>query len=68
MRGTIWSVVALGTGIVMLPLILPSTGGGDDAGTAIFDLITSIAPVVGLTFAVAAFGLLIGLLGFDRGF
>jgi len=52
----------------MLPLILPSTGGGDDAGTAIFDLITSIAPVVGLTFAVAAFGLLIGLLGFDRGF
>ncbi len=68
MKGTIWSVVALGTGIVMLPLILPSTGGGDEAGTAIFDLISSITPVVGLMFAVAAFGLLIGLLGFDRGF
>jgi len=67
MKGSIWSVVALGTGIVMLPLILPSTGG-DAVGGNVFGLITSIAPVVGLTFVVAVFGLLLAFLGSDGGF
>jgi len=68
MNGSIWSVVALGTGIVMLPLILPSTGGGDATGSAIFDLVTSVAPAVGLTFVVVVFGLLVSFIGSDGGF
>jgi len=67
MKGSIWSVVALGMGVVMLPLILPSSGGGDAVGTAIFELVTSVAPVVGLTFVVAVFGLLVAFLT-DGGF
>jgi len=66
MRGTIWSVVAMGTGIVFLPLILPS-GGTDKTGDAIFGLISSLAPVLGLMFTVTVFGLLVVLLGFDNG-
>ena len=60
--------MALGVGVAMLPVILPETGGNDQVGSGIFDLITSITPIVGLTFSVAVFGLLIVYLGFDRGF
>jgi hypothetical protein len=67
MNQSVWSVVALGSAIVMLPLILP-TGGGDSTGDTIFALLTAIAPVIGITFAVAVFGLLIVFLGFDSGF
>jgi hypothetical protein len=51
----------------MLPLILPSSGS-TTAGTRIFDFISAISPVIGLTFAVATFGFLIAVLGFDSGF
>lgn len=67
MNQSIWSVVALGSATVMLPLILPA-GGGDSTGSTIFGLLTSIAPVIGITFAVAVFGLLIVFMGFDSGF
>ena len=66
MRGTIWSVVALGVGIAFLPLILPD-GGTDSTGDALFGLISSIAPVLGIMFTVAVFGLLLVFLGFDNG-
>lgn len=66
-RGSIWSVVALGVGVVMLPLILPDSGSGS-AGSTIFDLVSAISPTVGLMFSVAAFGLLIAVLGFETGF
>jgi len=68
MRGSIWNVVALGVGIAFLPSILPDSGGGDTAGDAIFELVSGIAPVVGLTFVIAVFGLLLALMSFDRGF
>ena len=66
MRGSIWSVVALGTGIAFLPLVVPNSGT-DPTGDAIYGLISAIAPVLGIMFAVAVFGLLIVLLGFDNG-
>lgn len=67
MNQSVWSVVALGSAIVMLPLILPAAGG-DSTGDTIFGLLAAIAPVIGITFTVAVFGLLIVLLGFDSGF
>jgi len=67
MNGSIWSVVALGAAVVMLPLILPSSGAGS-TGTDIFGLLTSITPVVGLTFTVAAFGLLLVFFNTGSGF
>ena len=51
----------------MLPLVLPS-GGTDSVGDNIFELVTSLTPLLGVIFAVAVFGLLLVLLGFDNGF
>jgi len=67
MNQSIWGVVALGMGVVMLPLILPSSGGGGDPGSTIFELLTSLTPILGVVFAAAVFGLLIVLSGFDQG-
>jgi len=67
MRGTIWSVVALGSGVVMLPLVLPDSGF-DTVGDNIFGVLTSLTPLLGVVFAVAVFGLLLVMLGFDNGF
>jgi len=56
----------LGVGIAFLPLILPD-GGTDPTGDALFGLISSIAPILGIMFSVAVFGLLLVFLGFDNG-
>mgnify|MGYP006440007467 CR=1 FL=1 len=66
MNQSIWGVVALGVGVAMIPLILPSSGGGG-TGSEIFELLTALTPILGVVFAAAVFGLLIVLLGFDRG-
>ena len=67
MRGSIWSVVALGAGVAMIPVMLPNSAS-DSVGTDIFDVVTSVTPLLGLVFAVAVFGLLITFLGFDKEF
>jgi uncharacterized membrane protein len=67
MRGSIWSVVALGVGVAMVPAILPSSASGS-VGTDIFGLVTTLTPLLGVIFAVAVFGLLVVFLGFDNGF
>jgi len=67
MKGSIWSVVALGTATVMLPLILPSSGV-DSTGSDIFGLLTAIAPTIGLMFVVATFGLLLVFFNSGSGF
>jgi predicted polyphosphate/ATP-dependent NAD kinase len=67
MNQSVWSVVALGIAVVMLPLIVPSSGG-DGTGSTIFELLTSITPVIGVTFTAAVFGLLIVFFGSDSGF
>jgi len=67
MNQSIWSVVALGVGVSMVPVILPSSGGGGETGSAIFELLTALSPILGVTFAAAVFGLLIVFLGFNRG-
>ena len=51
----------------MVPVILPSSGGGGETGSAIFELLTALSPILGVTFAAAVFGLLIVFLGFNRG-
>lgn len=64
MRGNIWTVVALGTGIVFLPLILDVDATGETAGI-VQDLTTAIAPVIALTFVVAVMGYFLVLFGSD---
>lgn len=51
----------------MVPVMLPNSAS-DSVGTDIFDVVTSVTPLLGLVFAVAVFGLLITFLGFDKEF
>lgn len=55
MRGSIWTVASLGTGLVLLPLILDVDATGETADI-VSQLTTAIAPVVALTFIMAVFG------------
>ena len=64
MRGNIWTVVALGVSIVFIPLVLDVDASGETA-SIVESLTTAIAPVVGLTFIIAVFGLFLVLFGSD---
>lgn len=59
MRGSIWSVVALGTAAAMTPAILDVDVTAGSTGETVLDLLTIFDPLIGLAAAVAAFGLLI---------
>ena len=64
MRGTIWTVVAVGVGAVFTPLVLdidPSTGTGEDA----LALLSAVGPLVAFAFVLAVFGLLVTFFGRD---
>lgn len=59
MRGSIWTIAALGIGAAMTPLILDIDVSGDATGETALALLSSVGPVVGLAFVVAVFGLLV---------
>lgn len=59
MRGSIFTLVALGAGAAMTPLILDVDVSGDATGQTALDLLAPMGTIIGLAFAVAAFGLLL---------
>jgi hypothetical protein len=68
MRGSIWSVVALFTAAAMAPAVLDVDVAPGSTGDAIMGLLTTFGPLLGLTAAVVAFGLLIAFLSDSGGF
>lgn len=65
MRGNTWTIVALGVGVVFLPLVLSEDLVTDGTGETIFDLVTALGVPVALMFIVAVFAFFIVL--FDGG-
>ena len=60
MRGSFWTIVVLGIGAAMTPLILGDVDvGGDETGETALALIASIDILIALAFFVACFGLLL---------
>ena len=69
MRVSIWTVVALGVGAAMTPLILGDVDvSGDSTGETALQLLSSIDLLIGLSFVVAVFGLLLLTMFSDSGF
>ena len=64
MRGSIWTVVALGAGLGLLPAIL-DVGSPDETGQTVLSLTGSLAPILGLTLFVAAMALVIAFFTAD---
>jgi len=59
MRGSIWSVVAVGTAAAMAPAILDVQVSAGSTGDDILGLLTIFDPLLGVAFAIVAFGLLL---------
>ena len=59
MRGSIFTVVALGVGAALTPALLDIDVAGDPTGQTTLDLLAPWGTLLGLVFAVAAFGLLL---------
>jgi len=59
MRGSIYTVVALGVGVALTPAVLDIDVTGDATGQTLVDLLAPWGTLLGLVFAVAAFGLLL---------
>jgi len=67
MRGSIWTIVAVGVGAAMTPAVLDVDVSGDATGQTALDLLAVGGPVVGLAFVIAVFGLLLAFFT-DSGF
>jgi hypothetical protein len=67
MRGSIWSVVALGAAAAMAPAILDVQVSAGSTGDDILGLLTIFDPLLGLAFVIVAFGLLLTYFS-DSGF
>ena len=61
MRGSIFTVVAVGVGAALTPAMLDVDVSGDATGQTVVDLLAPFGTILGLAFAVAAFGLLLAL-------
>lgn len=68
MRGSIWTVVAVGVGAVMTPAILDADVGSDATGDTVLTVLSPFDLLIGLAFAVACFGLLIAFFQDSGGF
>lgn len=68
MRGTIWSVVALGVTVAFLPLVFSDTlaSNADSVGTDLLELIGTLTPVFGVLVLLAATGLFLSLFTNER--
>lgn len=58
MRGSIWTIVAIGVGAALTPAILDIDVTGDSTGGDALAVLGSVEVVIGLAFMVACFGLL----------
>ena len=67
MRGSIWTIVAVGVGAAMTPAVLDVDVSGDATGQTALDLLAVLGPVVGVAFVIAVFGLLLAFFT-DSGF
>jgi len=68
MRGSIWSVVALGTGAAMVPAVLDVNVAAGSTGDDILGLLSTFDPLIGVAAAIVAFGLLLVLFTDSGGF
>jgi biopolymer transport protein ExbB/TolQ len=64
MRGSIWTVVALGSGLAMLPVIV-DVDSPDATGQTVLDLVGSLGPVLGLLLFVTGMAFVITLFTSD---
>jgi len=67
MRGSIWTVVAVGTAAAMTPAVLDVDVNSDATGQTALNLVSTLDIVIGLSFVIVCFGLLIALFT-DSGF
>jgi len=58
MRGSIWTVVAVGVGAAMTPLVLDVDVSSGGVGETALTLLSPFGVLLGLAFVIAAFGLL----------
>ena len=58
MRGSIWTIGALGIMAAFLPAMLDIDVGGDETGETAVSLLSSVDVLVVLAFVIACFGLL----------
>jgi hypothetical protein len=64
MRGSIWAVVALGSGLALVPAII-DVDSPDATGQTVLDVVGSLAPVLGLLLFVTAMALVIAFFTSD---
>jgi len=67
MRGNPLTIIGVGIGAAMIPLVLDVDVSGDATGDAILSLLSSVGPLVSLAFVVACLGLLVAYFT-DSGF
>jgi len=67
MRGNAFTLVAVGVGTAMTPLILDVDVSGDAVGETIQSFLSTVGPFVSLAFLVVCFGLLVAYFT-DSGF
>jgi len=58
MRGSVWSIVAVGVGVAMTPAMLDVDVSGDATGETVLSLLSTIDPLLFLAFFIVVFGLL----------
>jgi len=64
MRGSIWTVVALGSGLALLPAIL-DVSAPDATGQTVLDVVSPLAPVLGVLLFVTAMAVVISMFNAD---
>jgi len=64
MRGSIWTVVALGSGLALVPAII-DVDTPDATGQTVLDVVGSLAPVLGLLLFVTTMALVIAFFTSD---
>jgi len=59
MRGSPFTLVAVGVGAALTPAVLDIDVTGDATGQTVLDLLAPMGTLIGLAFALTAFGLLL---------
>lgn len=59
MRGSPFTLIAVGVGAALTPAVLDVDVTGDATGQTVLDLLAPMGTLIGLAFALTAFGLLL---------
>jgi hypothetical protein len=59
MRGSPFTLIAVGVGAALTPAVLDIDVTGDATGQTVLDLLAPMGTLIGLAFALTAFGLLL---------